>query len=93
MWKQKFPVKNITPVSIEPGLLNNLWFQVQHPPFWTNLAFACKTETLDSLCSHALLILTKSSKFKDQVVHELIRGQGSILTGGNILFLEFFLTL
>ena len=32
--------------------------------------FACKTETLRSLYSHALLILTKSSKFKHQVVHE-----------------------
>ena len=26
-------------------------------PFWANLAFACKTETLGSLYSHALLIL------------------------------------
>ena len=34
------------------------------------LAFACKTETLGSLYSHALLILTKSSKSKNQVVHE-----------------------
>ena len=25
-------------------------------PFYTNLTFACKTETLDSLYSHALLI-------------------------------------
>ena len=31
---------------------------------------ACKTETLDSLCSHLLLILIKSSKLKNQVVHE-----------------------
>ena len=35
-----------------------------------NLPFACKTETLSSLYSHALLILTKSSKSKHQVVHE-----------------------
>ena len=47
-------------VSIEP-------FQVQHAPIYTNLTFACKTET--SLYSHALLILTKSSKSKHQVVH------------------------
>ena len=33
-----------------------LWFQVQHYPFYTNLTFACKTETLGSLYSHALLI-------------------------------------
>ena len=38
--------------------------------FWTNLAFACKTETLGSQHNHALLILTKSSKSKNQVVHE-----------------------
>ena len=42
----------------------------QHAPLYTNLAFACKTETLNSLYSHALLILTKSSKSKHQVVHE-----------------------
>ena len=53
-------------VSIEPLIL---WFQVQHYPFWTNLAFACKTETLGSLYIHALLILTKSSKPKNQVVY------------------------
>ena len=39
-------------------------------PFYTNLAFDCKTETLSSLYSHALLILIKSSKSKHQVVHE-----------------------
>ena len=27
-------------VSIEPGLLINLLFQIQHSPFWTNLSFA-----------------------------------------------------
>ena len=47
----------LPPVSIEPGPLMNLRFQVQHSPFWTNLAFACKTETLGSLCSHALMNL------------------------------------
>ena len=31
---------------------------------------ACKTKTLGSLYSHALLILTKSSKFKNQAVNE-----------------------
>ena len=33
------------------------------------LTFACKIETLGSLYSHALLILTESSKSKNQVVH------------------------
>ena len=47
-------------VSFETKPLINLWFQVQHYPFWTNLACACKTETLGSLYSHALLILTKT---------------------------------
>ena len=42
----------------------------KHSPFWTKLTFACKTETLGSLYSHALLILTESSKSKNQVVHE-----------------------
>ena len=54
-------------MSIEPL---GLWSQVQHAPLYTNLAFACKIETLSSLYSHALLILTKSSKSKNQVVHE-----------------------
>ena len=54
-------------VSIEPL---DLWFQVQHATLYTNLTFACKTETLGSLYSHALLILTKSSKSKHQVVYE-----------------------
>ena len=62
----------LPPVSIESL---DLWFQVQHSPFWTNLTFACKTDTLGSLVMlywfHALLILTKSPKSKkNQVVHE-----------------------
>ena len=64
---KKFQLQNATLVSIEPL---DLWFQVQHAPLYTNLASACKTETLGSLYSHALLILTKSSKSKHQVVHE-----------------------
>ena len=64
---KKIQLRNVTPVSIEPL---DLWSQVQHAPLYTNLAFACKTETLRSLYSHALLILTKSSKSKHQVVHE-----------------------
>ena len=39
-------------------------------PFYINLTFAWKTETLDSLVSHALLIPLKSTKSKFQVVHE-----------------------
>ena len=62
MWKQKCQWQNVETLD--------LWFQVQHSPLWTNLAFACKTETLGSLHSHALLILTESSKSKNQVVHE-----------------------
>ena len=34
------------------------------------MAFACKTETLGFLYSHIVLILTKSSKCKNQMVHE-----------------------
>ena len=40
------------------------------PPIASKLTFACKTETLGSLYSHALLFLTKSSKSKYQLVHE-----------------------
>ena len=54
----------------EPGPLVASDSKSQHQPFWTNLTFACKTETLGSLYSHALLIKTKSSKSKNQVVHE-----------------------
>ena len=64
MKAKKFSNKMLPSVSSE---LLNLCFQVQHSPFWINLAFACKTETLGSPYSHALLILTKS---KNQVVHE-----------------------
>ena len=64
---KKIQLQNATLVSIEPL---DLWLQVQCAPLYTNLAFACKTETLNSLYSHALLILTKSFKSKHQVVHE-----------------------
>ena len=42
---------------------HNLWFQIQHYPFWTKLTFACKIETLGYLSCHALLIIAKSSQF------------------------------
>ena len=79
------------------------------------MTFACKAEILGSLYSHALLILTQSSKSKNQLVHEqkfkdllsstcqvsverrvldleseVIRGPGSIPTGGNIFHWIFF---
>ena len=52
-------------VGIEPSL----WL-ISDPKFGANWAFDCKTETLGSLYSHALLILTCTSKSKIQVVHE-----------------------
>ena len=52
-WK-KSSGKMLPLVGIEPGS------QVQHYPFYNNLTFACKTETLGSLYSHALLIPFKS---------------------------------
>ena len=36
----------------------------------TYWAFACKTETLGSLCSDALLIPTNQSQSQNQVMHE-----------------------
>ena len=93
--EKKIRLQNVTLVSIE---LVDLWFQVQYSPFWTNLAFACKTETLGSLYRHTLLILTKASKSKNQRVHKQsvglgIRGpvvQWFNTNWGNILLLEFF---
>ena len=64
---KKFQLQNVNPVSIETL---DLWFHVQHFPFWASLAFACKSETSGSLRSRDLLVLTKSSKSKNQVVHE-----------------------
>ena len=68
MGNQKIPVTKWYPPR--ENWTQDLWFQVQHSPFWVNLTFACKTETLGYLHSHALLILTKSSKSKNQVMHE-----------------------
>ena len=41
---KKFQLQNVAPVSIEPM---DLWFNI---PLYTNLTFACKTETL-GFCS------------------------------------------
>ena len=60
---KKNPVKNVTPSGNRTGASHNLWFQVQHYPVWTKLTFACKTETLGSLYSRALLIIAKSFQF------------------------------
>ena len=52
----------LPPVGIEPRPL----IASDSKPntfFYTNLTFACKTETLGSLYSHALLIIAKSSQF------------------------------
>ena len=64
-WKQeKIQWQNVTPSADRTQASHNLWFQVQHSSFGTNLAIACETETLRSLYSHALLIPTKRSKSK-----------------------------
>ena len=83
MKTKKNQLQNATLVSLEPL---DLWFQILHAPLYTNLAFACKIETLGSLYSHALLIALKSSKSKDQVVLE----QKFKDLPNNILLLEFF---
>ena len=62
--------QNVTPSGNRAQASYSLWFQVQHYPVYTNLTFACKTETLGSLYIHSLLIPLKSSKSKYQVVHE-----------------------
>ena len=112
---EKIQWQNVIPSGNRTQASHSLWFQVQHSPFYTNLAFAWTTETLGSLYSHALLTPTKSSKSKNQVVHqqkfkdllsstcqvsierrvldlesEVMRGLGSIPTGGNIFHQIFF---
>ena len=64
---QKNPVTKCYPRRNRAQALR---FQVQHAPWWATEAIACKAKTLRSLYSHALLILTESSKSKNQVVHE-----------------------
>ena len=44
--------------------------KVQSLTKWAKKAFACRSETFRFLYSQALLILTKSSKSKNQMVHE-----------------------
>ena len=50
--------KNIQWQNVTPS--GNRTQAIQHYPFYNNLTFACKTETLGSLYSHALLILLKT---------------------------------
>ena len=59
---QKVEYQNVTPSGNRAQVLK---FQVQHAPE----GIACKAKTLGSLYSRALLILTESSKYKNQVVH------------------------
>ena len=68
--KKKKQWQNVTPSGKRTRATHSLWFQIQHYPFWTKLTFDCKTETLVSLYSYALLMPLKSSKSKCQVVHE-----------------------
>ena len=52
--------KMLPPVEIEPWPL--IASDSKSNTILSGLAFACKTETLSSLYSHALLILTNSSQ-------------------------------
>ena len=63
-WKQKNPVKNVTPSG------NRAQAASDYKSNTILSTLTCKTETLGSLYSHALLILLKSIKFKYQMVHE-----------------------
>ena len=69
MWK-KSSDKILPPVGIESGPLIASKSKSNTILLYTNWTFACKTETLGSLYSHALLIPLKSAKSKYQVVHE-----------------------
>ena len=93
MWK-KIQWQNVTPSGNRTWASHSLWFQVQHYPFYTNLTFACKTETLGSLYSHALLLYCSlASKCQVSVERrvldlesEVMRGWGSIPLGVDLTF-------
>ena len=38
MWKQKSPVENVTHSGNRTQASHNLWFQVEHSPFYTKLS-------------------------------------------------------
>ena len=59
----------LLPVGIEPGPL--ITSDSKFNTLLSGLTFGCKTETIASLNSLTLLILTESSKSKNQVVYEL----------------------
>ena len=80
--KTKSPVTKYYPRGNRAQALR---FQVQHDPSYTNLTFACNAETLGSLYSPALPILTESTKSSGYE-----QGPGSTPTGGNILLVDFF---
>ena len=61
---KKSSYKMLPPVGIEPRPQDSKSNMLFPEPI------ACKAKTLGSLYSHALLILTESSKSKNQVVHE-----------------------
>ena len=77
------------PVGIEP---RQPLIQVQHYPFYTNLTFACKTEILGSLYSHALLILLTSSGARTEAQrspnNSSISAIGGSSGGANIRFCQ-----
>ena len=62
--------KKLTPIGLDLMQETITGLRVQCLTNWANQAFACKSEIFRSLCNHAILILTKSSKSKNQVVHE-----------------------
>ena len=79
----KIQLQNVTSRGNRTPASHSLWFQVQHSPFYTNLTFACKTENLVSIYSHALLIPLNPAKSQYQVVYE--QGfSGSHNENGNI---------
>ena len=95
MCKQKNPITKC--------YLNEYWALgplISSPTLSPNLALACKTETLGSIYSHALLILITHPSLKIKwCMNRLVqkgecwtwnqRLRDSILTGGNILLLGF----
>ena len=91
--EKKFQYENVPPAPASEYWTTGPCFWVQHSPFCTTWAIACKAKILGSLC-HFLLILNKSSKSKDQVAHkqmfkDLLSSKCSV-SGDNMYFVPRF---
>ena len=80
----------LPPVRIEPGPVTNLWFQVQHSPFWANWKFVLLSELTGNLLVRLRLQapyivmlywfqlnqVVHEQKFKDPLAHARLAQKG-----------------